>query len=247
MTVHRFHFPGVEPGLVELPEAARAHATRVLRLTEGDPLSVFDHGAEFAARIATIEKRRVVIEVGEALPTRPERAHALHLIMSPLKGDLTELVIQKATELGVAHISPAIFERTDTVARRETSEARLERWRKIAVSASEQSGRSTVPVVDTAVALGLALGALGPSQSDELRIVAAEPSLDVDPGEAKAGMDVADVRSIVVAVGPAGGLATTDLALLRGAGFTSERFAIHTLRSETACIAAVAILGDRFK
>jgi 16S rRNA (uracil1498-N3)-methyltransferase len=247
MTIHRFHVPGVQAGPIELPEAARVHATRVLRLTEGDSLRVFDRGAEFAARISTIEKRRVVIEVGEALPARPERAHALHLIMSPLKGDLTELVIQKATELGVARISPAIFERTDTVARRETTEARLDRWQRVAASASEQSGRALVPLVDGTVALGLALGALGPTRSDEQRIVATEPSLDEGAGDAKATTDVPDVRSVVVAIGPAGGLATTDLALLRGAGFTPERFAIHTLRSETACIAAVAILGDRFK
>jgi 16S rRNA (uracil1498-N3)-methyltransferase len=247
MTLHRFHVPGAQPGLIELPEAARAHAMRVLRLTEGDALSVFDSGVEFAARIATIEKKRVLIEVGEAIPARPDRQHALHLIMSPLKGDLTELVIQKATELGAARISPAIFERTDTVARRETSEARLDRWRRVAVSAAEQSGRATVPLVDGAVALGLALGALGPTRSDEVRVVATEPSLDEGAGNAKATMDGPDVRSVVVAVGPAGGLATADLALLRGAGFTPERFALHTLRSETACIAAVAILGDRFK
>jgi 16S rRNA (uracil1498-N3)-methyltransferase len=246
VTTHRFHVPGARPGLLELPEAARAHATRVLRLTSGDALRVFDRGAEFPARIAAIEKRRVLVEAGDAVPTGPERKVSLHLIMSPLKGDLTELVIQKATELGVAHISPVIFERTDTVARRETSEARLDRWRRVAIGASEQSGRTTVPTVDATIALGPALGALGLMRGGELRIVATEPSLDpaaTDPRRV-AGEDL---ESVVVAVGPAGGLAPADIALLHGAGFVPERFALHTLRSETACIAAIAILGDRFK
>ena len=107
MTVHRFHVPAASPGLMDLPENARNHVTRVLRLTEGDALRVFDAGREFGATIRVIEKHRVIIDVGEATTAPPERSAPLHLLMSPLKGDLTELVIQKATELGVARISPA--------------------------------------------------------------------------------------------------------------------------------------------
>ena len=113
MTGHRFHVPSPAPGRMELPEAARLHATRVLRLGVGDLLRVFDRGLEFEAAIVAIEKHRVLIEVGAALPPLPERGVSLHLIMSALKGDLTELVIQKATELGAARISPAIFENRD--------------------------------------------------------------------------------------------------------------------------------------
>jgi 16S rRNA (uracil1498-N3)-methyltransferase len=228
---------------MDLPEGARLHATRVVRLGEGDVLRVFDAGQEFEAKILTIGKHHVAIEVGAMVSPPPERPVPLHLIMSPLKGDLTELVIQKATELGVARISPVVFERTDTVARRDPTQARLERWHRVATSAAEQSGRAVVPLVDTVAALADAVSALGEAPEDELRVVAAEPSLAPYAG---ASATPSGVRSVVVAVGPAGGLSPGDLRLLNAAGFSPERFALHTLRSETACLAAVSILGARF-
>lgn len=244
MTIHRFHVPSVGPGMIELPEAAGLQATRVLRMGVGDLLRVFDAGVEFEARISAIEKHRVRVEVGGSVPAAPERAVRLRLIMSPLKGDLTELVIRKATELGVDRISPALFERTDTVARRDPTEARLERWHRVAASAAEQSGRAVVPRVDNVATLKQAVEALGPSVDGEMRIVATEPSLDQSGQNRRA---TAVVRSVAVGVGPAGGLTRGDLDLFDAAGFSAERFALHTLRSETACVATLAILGDRFR
>lgn len=243
MSTHRFHVPSVAPGAMELPEAARLHATRVIRLGVGDRLRVFDAGSEFEATIAAIEKHRVLIDVGAPLTALAERATPLHLIMSPLKGDLTELVIQKATELGVASIIPAIFEHTDTVARREPTEARIERWARVATSAAEQSGRSVVPSLEPVKPLAQALAALGSPRDGELRVVAAEPGVTAEPA---ASPSAVAIRSIVVAVGPAGGLSAADLAALDSAGFVRERFALHTLRSETACVAALAVLGARY-
>jgi 16S rRNA (uracil1498-N3)-methyltransferase len=223
-----------------LPEAARQHATRVIRLEVGDPLLVFDAGGEFRATIVAIEKHRVLIEVAGQTAGRPERSVPLHLIMSPLKGDLTELVIQKATELGVASITPALFERTDTVARREPTEARTLRWNRVAASAAEQSGRCVVPKIGPLVDLKQAVALLGPKTDGQLRIVAAEPSVEADSASPSG-----TARSVTVVVGPAGGLGSADLELLTAAGFLRERFALHILRSETACIAAIAVLGAR--
>ena len=244
MSAHRFHVPSAAPGTMELPEAARQHATRVIRLGVGDALRVFDLGSEFEATIAVIEKHRVLIEVGAAVRGLPERPTPLHLIMSPLKGDLTELVIQKATELGAARITPALFERTDTVARREPTEARIERWNRVATSAAEQSGRCVMPAISQVMPLRQAMDSLGGLCEGEVRIVAAEPSIDAE--SAGPSIPVKDVRTVVVAVGPAGGLSPSDLDLLTGAGFTRERLALHTLRSETACLAALAVLGARY-
>lgn len=227
-----------------LPEAARQHATRVIRLEVGDPLLVFDAGAEFSATIAAIEKHRVSIEVGGQTAGRPERSIPIHLIMSPLKGDLTELVIQKATELGVASITPALFGRTDTVARREPTEARTLRWNRVATSAAEQSGRCVVPKIAPLVDLRLAIASLGPMREGQLRVVAAEPSIDIHPSAPS--VNVSSVRTIVVAVGPAGGFDAADLEALTAAAFSPERLALHTLRAETACVAALAVLGARY-
>jgi 16S rRNA (uracil1498-N3)-methyltransferase len=173
----------------------------------------------------------------------PERAIALHLVMSALKGDLTELVIQKATELGAARISPVIFERTDTVARQDPSPARVERWHRVAAGAAEQSGRAVVPRIDAVAPLKQFMDRLGPAGEGEVRIVATEPAIESRTGPERSG----SVRSVVVAVGPAGGLGAQDLDALKAAGFAGERFALHTLRAETACVAALAILGDRYR
>lgn len=227
-----------------LPEVARTHATRVLRLDVGDPLLVFDAESEFSATIAAIEKHRVLIEVAERTAGRPERSVPIRLIMSPLKGDLTELVIQKSTELGVASIAPAIFERTDTVARREPTEARALRWNRVAASAAEQSGRCVVPKIDPLVDLQQILASLGPVTEGQLRVVAAEPSIDIHASAP--AREESRVRTIVVAVGPAGGFGPHDLEALSAASFSPERFALHTLRSETACLAAIAVLGARY-
>jgi 16S rRNA (uracil1498-N3)-methyltransferase len=229
---------------MELSEAARIHATRVIRLGVGDALRVFDQGSEFEAVIAAIEKHRVLIDVGASVTTLPERAVPVHLVMSALKGDLTELVIQKATELGAARISPVVFERTDTVARREPSEARVERWHRVAAGAAEQSGRAVVPRIDPLATLEEVMDSLGAPTEGEIRIVATEPA--IDPGNAGQASP-RSARSVVVAVGPAGGLGAMDLDALRAKGFVAEHFALHTLRAETACVAAVAILGDRYR
>ena len=229
---------------MELPEAARTHATRVVRLGVGDSLRVFDEGAEFEATLAAIERHRVLIDVGAAVAAMPERTTSLHLIMSALKGDLTELVIQKATELGVARISPVVFERTDTVARQDPSPSRVERWHRVAAGAAEQSGRAVVPRIDTVTPIRQTLDSLGAALAGEVRIVATEPAIGSAPtGPERSG----SVRSVVVAVGPAGGFGAQDLDALKAAGFTGERFALHTLRAETACVAALAILGDRYR
>ncbi len=228
---------------MELGERERIHATRVLRLELGDTLHVFDEGREFRATISRVERHRVEIEVGAPITPLPERAAPIHLIMSPLKGDLTELVIQKATELGVARLSPATFERTDPVARREPGAARLERWQRVAVGAAEQSGRAVVPPIEPLRPLAETVADLGSVTEGELRLAAIEPSIEWRPAATPPGA----VRRIVVAVGPAGGLSDRDRARLEGAGFGPLRLAAHTLRSETACIAAVAILGDRYR
>jgi 16S rRNA (uracil1498-N3)-methyltransferase len=242
VSVHRFHVPGVAQGRIDLPEAGRNHATRVLRLEVGDPIRVFDAGSEFDATLREIAKNRVTIDVGSPVESLPERSIPMRLIVSPLKGDLTELVIQQATQLGVARISLAIFERTDTVARRDPGESRMERWRRVASSAAEQCGRAAVPPIDAVRDLPDLLASLDAVESD-LRIVAAEPSIALRESRPAPAL----VRAVTIAVGPAGGLAPADLESLDRSGFRPERFAAHTLRSETAAAAAVAILGDRYR
>ena len=130
----RFHVPGAAPGArLALPEHAAHHAREVLRLRSGAPVRVFDGaGAEFEARLDEVTRRSVFARLGGAIAPRAESPLRLVLAVSPLKGDRMELVVQKATELGVAGIWPVVTFRTDAAARPALHGSRGERWERVA-------------------------------------------------------------------------------------------------------------------
>ena len=146
----RFHVPGAAPGArLALPEHSAHHAREVLRLRSGASVRVFDGaGAEFEAHLDEVSRRTVSARLGDGrrspAPSRPLR---LVLAVSPLKGDRMELVVQKATELGVAGIWPVVTFRTDAAARPALQGSRGERWERVASGAAEQCGRAVVPEV----------------------------------------------------------------------------------------------------
>jgi 16S rRNA (uracil1498-N3)-methyltransferase len=132
----------------ELPAEAAHHALHVLRLRAGAALRVFDGaGNEFEARIEALGRRRVRIRVGGRVAPRSEPALRIVLAAAPLKGDIFDLVVQKATEMGVSAIWPVVSAHTEAGGRTALSGARLERWQKVAASAAAQSGRAIVPEV----------------------------------------------------------------------------------------------------
>src|SRR5712691_1140208 len=149
MTPPRFHVPEAGPGgRVSLPEHAAHHAREVLRLRAGAAVRIFDGaGAEFEAELDSVTRRGVEARIGHSVAARPESPLRLVLALSPLKGDRMELVIQKATELGVSEIRPVITARTDAAARPALKGSRSERWEKVASGAAEQCGRAVVPEV----------------------------------------------------------------------------------------------------
>src|SRR2546425_10236260 len=147
MTPPRFHVPEPGPaGRVSLPEPAAHHAREVLRLRAGAAVRIFDGaGAEFEAELDSVTRRGVEARIGHSVAARPESPLRLVLALSPLKGDRMELVIQKATELGVAELWPVVTVRTDAAARPALEGSRQERWEEGASGAAEQCGRAVVP------------------------------------------------------------------------------------------------------
>ncbi len=119
MTIPRFHVPEAAPGArVSLPEWSAHHAREVLRLRSGATVRVFDGaGHEFDATLDSVTRKGVDARLGGEVASRPESPLHLTLAVSPLKGDRMELVIQKATELGVDDIWPVVTVRTDAAAR----------------------------------------------------------------------------------------------------------------------------------
>jgi len=235
MSPPRFHVPAAAAGArLALPDHLAHHARDVLRLARGATVRIFDGaGHEFAAEVDEVSRQGVRLHVAGAVEARAESPLHLVLAVSPLKGDLMELVIQKATELGVAEVRPLVTARTDTVARPALKGTRQERWEKVAAGAAEQSGRAVVPVVSPTMTLDAFLA----EPLAGRRLV-----LDETPGGTPLRALGPAPAAAVLLVGPAGGWDPREVAAAARAGFERVSLGPRTLRAETAAIAALAAL-----
>jgi 16S rRNA (uracil1498-N3)-methyltransferase len=231
----RFHVPEAAPGArVSLPDHSAHHAREVLRLGAGASVRIFDgRGSEFEAVLETVTRKGVEARLGGRVTARPDSPLRLVLAMAPLKGDRMELVIQKATELGVSEIRPVVTARTDAAARPALRGSRQERWDKVASGAAEQCGRAVVPDVAPTSTLDRFLA----EPFDGLKLLLLEtpgvPSL--------ASRALAVPSAVLLLLGPAGGWEPAEAERITAAGFTSASLGPRILRAETAAIAAVAL------
>jgi len=215
------------------PRAAH-HAIRVLRRRAGDRLVLFDgRGTEAEATIEQAHRRHgCIVRVESASQVDRESPLTVELVPSMAKGEKLDLVVQKATELGVAAIRPVITGRSEV--RPDDGSQRLARWREIAVNACEQCGRAVLPAIYAPVLLG------------ELECPVAQRIMLV-PGAARG---VAEIEipglAVAVALGPEGGLDSSDRSTLAAMGFEAIGLGPRVLRTETAAIAIVAALQHRF-
>jgi len=235
MSLARFHVPTAAPGAhVRFPDHVAHHAREVLRLRAGTRVRVFDgRGAEFEAVLEAVTRREVTAHLEAGVAPRPESPLRLVLAVSPLKGDRMELVIQKTTELGVAEIWPVVTARTDSAARPALQGSRHERWEKVASGAAEQCGRAVVPVLRATLTLDQLLREPLPQRRIALLESEGEARL-VAGGEAP--------TEVLALVGPAGGFEAHEASRLSAAGFETRSLGPRLLRSETAAVAAVALL-----
>ncbi|MCC8443787.1 16S rRNA (uracil(1498)-N(3))-methyltransferase [Xanthomonas cannabis] len=224
---------------VTLPEESANHLLRVLRLREGDACILFNgDGCDYHARITVAGKREARAMVERAEPLANESPLRITLIQGIARGEKMDLILQKATELGVAAIVPVNAERTEVKLDAARLEKRVAHWRSVVVSACEQSGRARVPALAAPAGLQEAAVACDPQA---LR-------LTLDPqGEHRLGtLSAGTQRDVIVAIGPEGGWSPRDRATLADAGFTGLRLGPRILRTETAGLAAIAALQSRF-
>jgi 16S rRNA (uracil1498-N3)-methyltransferase len=217
---------------------AANHIARVLRLEPGAPLTVFDgRGGEYSARIESLRKNAVIIEVQERSPTSRESSLSLTLAQGVSRGERMDWVVQKATELGVTAIVPVLTERTVVKLDARQSERKLTHWQGIAVAACEQSGRDKLPDIVAPLAL-----------HDFLRGIDLQTTrLLLSPTGTQRVTDLkAPERKVIVLIGPEGGLAETEQRAAIGAGFLAVRMGPRILRTETAAVAALTLLQHQF-
>jgi 16S rRNA (uracil1498-N3)-methyltransferase len=217
-----------------LPESAATHVTRVLRLAAGDPITLFDgSGADYDAVLRVTARSGVSAEIGERRDVHCESPLAVTLLQGVSRGARMDTVMQKATELGVRIVQPVLAERSVVRLDADRSQSRLEHWQRIVISACEQCGRSTVPEVRLPKSLADALASLEPDTV----------GLTLDPaGTATLDQLVGHTNRVALAVGPEGGFTVNEIDALTGAGFRGLRLGPRILRTETAPLAALAIL-----
>jgi 16S rRNA (uracil1498-N3)-methyltransferase len=208
---------------------------RVLRLRPNEEIVLVPTDApdavEWRVRLAAVEARGVTGTVIAERPGLPEPTCAVTLCTAVLKGERFDWLVQKATELGVAAIQPVITANTvRKVGPGETNA--LERWRRIATEAAEQSGRSRIPMVHAPVALD-SLGADAP----EPWFVAHESVRARTLAEAVSP----NMTTVSVVIGPEGGLADAEVERLTARGAVPVSLGPRILRAETAAITAVTL------
>ncbi|WP_394695461.1 16S rRNA (uracil(1498)-N(3))-methyltransferase [Pseudoxanthomonas japonensis] len=221
-----------------LPETAANHLARVLRLREGDACVLFNgDGHDYDARLTAISKRGVVADIVVARAIDNESPLRVILLQGIARGEKMDLILQKATELGVAAIIPVMAERTEVKLNAERTEKRVAHWRSVIASACEQSGRARLPSLSAPASLADAARDVGTG--------ATKLTLDPTGDVALATVEIAS-GAVVVAIGPEGGWSPRDRDTLSAAGFTGLRLGPRILRTETAGLAAIAALQSRF-
>lgn len=243
MSQHRFYCPEklALGATVKLTESAATHATRALRMAEGDTAILFNgDGFDYTGTLTTVKKNAVLVKVVDSAMVNNESPLNITLLQGISSGDRMDYTIQKAVELGVTKIQPIATERSVVKLNQERAKKRLTHWQNVVNSACEQSGRAFVPVV--AMPLSLPNWLANHPHNQSCRIL-------LNPIGAKRMAELDKPTSeIELLIGAEGGLSPNEINLATSNGFQSIILGPRILRTETAAVTAMAsmhsIWGD---
>lgn len=241
MQKHRFHAykSQISDSQIRLDAGEAHHLSRVLRLSEGDRVFVFDgEGSEWECEIARVGKREADLSILRQLTDEVESPLRLTLAQALVKGDKFDWIVQKATELGVTRIVPLFTDHTDVRRIEERAEQKLERWRRISLEALKQCGRrrlveiaepvSFVAFCNAAEAVNLILSERGGKTLREIAASVYQPTC------------------LTLCVASEGGWSDAELQAAETRDFLPVHLGQRILRTETAAIAAVALAQHLF-
>jgi len=218
-----------------LPAQAGEHVARVLRLAVNDAVTLFNgDGNDYPAILCGVGKREVNVRIERVDPANNESPLALTLAQGVARGEKMDLIVQKATELGVTRIVPLLTERSEVKLDATRAEKRLAHWRAVVASACEQSGRARLPEVCPTQPLQVWLDGLADDGATRLALL---PEGNLRPRALQFG-----AAGGLLVVGPEGGLGERDVSALRKASFNGLQLGPRILRTETAGLAALAAL-----
>jgi len=222
---------------IALPDFAANHAVRVLRQRDGDVVTLFNGDGHDYSGTLELGKRETRVRVTQVQAVDNESTLAITLVQAIARGEKMDLILQKATELGVAKIVPVITERTEVKLDDDRADKRIVHWQRVLESACEQCGRAQIPLIESPLTLERSARLF--ATSDELKLV-----LHPDNGQAISTLPA--MTEVAIAIGPEGGFSDRDLSVLDQAGFRRITLGPRILRTETAGLAAIAALQTRF-
>ena len=208
------------------------HLARVLRLGVGDTVTLFNGlGGEYPGEITVLDKKHMQVMTGTHIQRECESDLNIHLGIAVSRGERMDWIVQKATELGVSSLTPLTTAHAGLRLTGDRADKKRQHWQKIAISACEQCGRNRVPSINPLIEV-----------SSWLVDTQAERKFVLHHRAAPTGISGKTPASIALLVGPEGGLSAAEIAAAEQSGYVALRLGPRVLRTETAPLAAIAIL-----
>lgn len=248
--MHRFYAPSLDAGddSVMLPREEAEHLTRVLRLSAGDEVAVFDgRGHEYHACVASAARRDVRLDILSRVTPAAEARVAVTLVSAVLKADKMDDVVRDAIMLGVAALQPVVTKRAETTVAALMKGARLDRWRRVALASVKQSGRAVLPEIRTPLTYENWLAEPRP----EVAMMLVEPRASAMAVEADSSPKVESLSWVreqptpadaAIVVGPEGGWAEAEVSAAVAHGIRLVTLGPRTLRADAVPVAALSVL-----
>ena len=218
-------------GEIRLDDGTRHYATGVLRLNKNSSLVLFNgDGYDYPGTLAAFHRKAVAVRITGRVDAVRESRLETHLVLGVSKSSHMDYAIQKAVEAGVTGIHPVIAERTVTRFSDKSKTNRQQHWQNIVISACEQCGRATLPVLHETTDLG----GLDPVSEDARGFV-----LDVHATRTLTRYSRDTLKKIWFVVGPEGGLTRSEMDRITEKGFQAVTLGPRILRTETAALSAI--------
>ena len=220
--------------LIELDDDNGHYVRTVLRLKKDAAIILFNgHGGEYLCTVAEVSRKTVLINIEQWIDRSVESPLQVTLGLGISRGDRMDLVVQKAVELGVNHITPLLTERCVVQFKGEKKPQRLLHWQKIVQHAAEQSGRTTLPTLLEVEPLQSWV-----SKQQGLKVFL-DPYAETTLTELKPETMLESIK-VTLLTGPEGGFSNQERGLAKDSGFIPVRLGARILRTETASLAALA-------
>ncbi|GHT92350.1 ribosomal RNA small subunit methyltransferase E [Betaproteobacteria bacterium] len=227
---------------IDLPDSVARHAAQVLRMPQGSEMILFDgEGGEYPARLDIVGKAKARAQLGHRRDIERESPLSITLAQAMQTADKMDFTLQKAVELGVAAFQPLASRRSVTRLTGERLQKRESHWQGVAVAACEQCGRNRLPTLLPYA--NLADWLAGQEGSAGLKLMLAPEGATTFAALAAAGKPGCE-KKITLLIGAEGGLDATEIAAATRAGFISLRLGARILRTETAGVAALAVIQN---